>query len=43
MSELKKAHRTLTWKLLAIALGSFGFGFALVPLYNVICGVTGPA
>ena len=41
MSELKKAHRSLTWKLSAIALASFGFGFALVPLYNVICGVTG--
>jgi len=41
VNELQKAHRTLTWKLLAIALGSFGFGFALVPLYNVICGVTG--
>ena len=41
MSELNKAHRSLTLKLLGIALGSFGFGFALVPLYNVICGVTG--
>jgi cytochrome c oxidase assembly protein subunit 11 len=41
VNELNKAHRTLTWKLLAIAVGSFGFGFALVPLYNVICGVTG--
>jgi cytochrome c oxidase assembly protein subunit 11 len=36
-----RANRNLTLKLLAIALGSFGFGFALVPLYNVICGVTG--
>ncbi|HEY4749881.1 MAG TPA: cytochrome c oxidase assembly protein [Steroidobacteraceae bacterium] len=31
----------MTWKLLAIAAGSFGFGFALVPLYNVLCSVTG--
>ena len=31
----------MTWKLLAIAAGSFGFGFALVPLYNVLCAVTG--
>jgi cytochrome c oxidase assembly protein subunit 11 len=36
-----RANINLTWKLLVIALGSFGFGFALVPLYNVICGVTG--
>jgi cytochrome c oxidase assembly protein subunit 11 len=41
MSELKRANRNMTWKLLAIAAGSFGFGFALVPLYNVLCSVTG--
>ena len=41
MSELKRANRTMTLKLLAIAAGSFGFGFALVPLYNVLCSVTG--
>jgi cytochrome c oxidase assembly protein subunit 11 len=39
--EKKQSDRTLTWKLLGIAAGSFGFAFALVPLYNVICGVTG--
>jgi cytochrome c oxidase assembly protein subunit 11 len=36
-----RANKTLTWKLLVFALGSFGFGFALVPLYNVMCAVTG--
>ena len=42
MTEQKKeSDRSLTWKLLGIAAGSFGFAFALVPLYNVICGVTG--
>jgi cytochrome c oxidase assembly protein subunit 11 len=41
VSVLQKANQSLTLKLLGIALGSFGFGFALVPLYNVICGVTG--
>jgi cytochrome c oxidase assembly protein subunit 11 len=41
VSLQQRENRSLTWKLLAIALGSFGFGFALVPLYNVICGVTG--
>ena len=42
MTEPKKeSDRSLTWKLLAIAAGSFGFAFALVPLYNVLCGVTG--
>jgi len=41
MSQLQRANRNMTWKLLAIAAGSFGFGFALVPLYNVLCSVTG--
>jgi cytochrome c oxidase assembly protein subunit 11 len=41
MTEGHRANRSLTLKLLGIALGSFGFGFALVPLYNVLCGVTG--
>ncbi len=41
MSDRRRANRSLMVKLLAIALGSFGFGFALVPLYNVLCSVTG--
>jgi cytochrome c oxidase assembly protein subunit 11 len=41
MSDLRRENRNMTWKLLAIAAGSFGFGFALVPLYNVLCSVTG--
>ena len=36
-----KAHRNLAIKLAVVALGAFGFGFALVPLYNVLCAVTG--
>ena len=36
-----KAHRNLALKLGLVALGAFGFGFALVPLYNVLCAVTG--
>jgi cytochrome c oxidase assembly protein subunit 11 len=41
MSDTRRANLSMTWKLLAIAAGSFGFGFALVPLYNVLCAVTG--
>ncbi len=37
----RRANRGLTFKLLVFALGSFGFGFALVPLYDVLCSVTG--
>jgi cytochrome c oxidase assembly protein subunit 11 len=41
MSAQQRANRTLTWKLLGFAAGAFAFGFALVPLYNVLCSVTG--
>ncbi|MBS0579347.1 MAG: cytochrome c oxidase assembly protein [Proteobacteria bacterium] len=41
MSDRQRANRTLLWKLLAFAAGAFGFGFALVPLYSVLCSVTG--
>jgi cytochrome c oxidase assembly protein subunit 11 len=34
-------HRRLTLKLTVVTLLAFGFGFALVPLYNVFCSVTG--
>jgi cytochrome c oxidase assembly protein subunit 11 len=34
-------NKTLTLKLLGFALGSFAFGFALVPLYDVLCDLTG--
>lgn len=36
-----QANRSLMWRLLLFALGSLGFGFALVPLYDVVCEVTG--
>jgi cytochrome c oxidase assembly protein subunit 11 len=41
MNQLARANRTMMLKLLAIAAGAFGFGFALVPLYNTLCSVTG--
>jgi len=41
MRDLKREHRILTLKLLAVAAGAFGFGFALGPLYSVLCSVTG--
>ncbi|MBV8783513.1 MAG: cytochrome c oxidase assembly protein [Gammaproteobacteria bacterium] len=41
MSAPRRANLRMSWALIAIALGSFGFGFALVPLYNVLCAVTG--
>ncbi|KUM51711.1 cytochrome c oxidase assembly protein [Rheinheimera sp. EpRS3] len=34
-------HKPLTFKLAVTALAMFGFGFALVPLYDVFCDLTG--
>jgi cytochrome c oxidase assembly protein subunit 11 len=39
--EARSSHRTLALKLAMVALGAFGFGFALVPLYDVFCEITG--
>ena len=36
-----RPHRSLAVKLLGIVLGSFAFGYALVPFYNVLCSITG--
>ncbi|HTT42880.1 MAG TPA: cytochrome c oxidase assembly protein [Steroidobacteraceae bacterium] len=41
MNAQRRANRRLTLQLLGIAAGAFAFGFALVPLYNVLCSVTG--
>ena len=37
----RTSHRALTGKLLLMAVGMFGFGFLLVPLYDVFCEITG--
>ena len=37
----RKATRSLTRSLLLMVAGSFAFGFALVPLYDVICEAAG--
>ncbi len=39
--RLQRENRSLTLKLLGFAVGAFAFGFALVPLYDVLCEVTG--
>jgi cytochrome c oxidase assembly protein subunit 11 len=41
MSDQKRDNLKMTWALVAIAVGAFGFGWALVPLYRVLCSVTG--
>ncbi len=36
-----KMHAIVAGKMLALAIGMFGFGYAMVPLYDIICEVTG--
>ncbi|MGH8203642.1 MAG: cytochrome c oxidase assembly protein [Steroidobacteraceae bacterium] len=40
-SPAGKRHRGLAARLVLMAAGSFAFGFALVPLYDVFCEITG--
>ena len=35
------ANNKMVVKLIAIVIGMFGFGFALVPLYDVFCDIAG--
>jgi cytochrome c oxidase assembly protein subunit 11 len=39
MSDSPDRH--LVWKVAGIGVAMFAFGFALVPLYDVLCAVTG--
>lgn len=40
-TSLQRANQKLAWKLVLVAVFFAGFGFALVPLYDVICRLTG--
>jgi len=40
-SNRKANNKKVVSKLLLIVFGMFGFGFALVPLYDVFCDITG--
>ena len=40
-NQEKKSHRKLVTSLLVVVVGAFGFGYALVPLYDVFCEITG--
>lgn len=43
MTEEKRnqSNRGLVTSLLVVVIGAFGFGYALVPLYDVFCEITG--
>ena len=39
--ETRRANGKVVRRLILVALGMFGFGFAMVPLYSVFCDFTG--
>ena len=41
MSDQQQENRSLVGRLAILAIAMFGFGFALVPLYDVFCEITG--
>ncbi len=40
-SDVKQDNRRTTLWLAGLVVGMFGFGYALIPLYNVFCEITG--
>ncbi len=40
-ADRQKSNRSLVARLVLVTMGMFGFGFALVPLYDVFCDLTG--
>lgn len=40
-SESNKPHKTVVGVAVFVAIAMFGFGFALIPLYNVLCDTLG--
>jgi cytochrome c oxidase assembly protein subunit 11 len=41
MGVIKNRNNTTVFKLSLLVAGMFGFGFALVPIYDLLCEVTG--
>ncbi|TAM25178.1 MAG: cytochrome c oxidase assembly protein [Nevskiaceae bacterium] len=40
-AETKRRKRRSVWELALLTVAMFGFGFAMVPLYNALCELTG--
>ncbi len=41
MDALRRANASVVRRLLLLVVGMFGFGFAMVPIYDVFCEITG--
>ena len=40
-NQNKRSHARVVWPVVLVVIAMFGFGFALVPLYDVFCELTG--
>ena len=40
-TEIARTNQRTARRLLVVVVAMFGFGYALVPLYNVFCEITG--
>ncbi len=40
-TALKQNNQRLLWRMLIVAVAMFGFGYLMVPIYNVFCDITG--
>lgn len=40
-SPERKSHARVAGKMLLLAFGMFGFGYLMVPLYDIVCDITG--
>ena len=41
MTALSRAHLFIAAKLCVLVVGMFGFGYLMVPIYDVLCDITG--
>ena len=41
IAERRHSARSMAWRLAVVVVAMFGFGYALVPLYDVLCDITG--
>lgn len=41
MTTLRKAHLSIAAKLCVLGVGMFGFGYLMVPIYDILCDITG--
>lgn len=41
MTLVRKAHLNIVGKLCLLCVGMFGFGYVMVPIYDILCDITG--